>query len=258
MSLKFHVIGGDNAISRLFLDYGLTETSFKDSELMIFTGGADVSPQLYDEKPIQGTSTDEKRDEYEMNFYYDGIKAQKKAIGICRGAQFLHVLNGYPLWQDINNHAIGGATHLSVDIPTGDYVETSSCHHQMMRVDNISDPLNAFKVICTSQRSTRRSSEKMFTQLSKDSKDQSYRDDIEVLWYPFVRTLCYQGHPEYRKKECTLYFTRLLHRFEIISPECATQFYKKHYSARTTVEEEDEASATYKSWVDKMYPLSTD
>ena len=107
----------------------------KDVDLVVFTGGADVNPELYGEKKIPGTGVDPARDERDIAVfeYYKNIPK----VGICRGSQFLNVKNGGALWQDVNYH---GRSHdlinlLALPGTKFDYdtkVAVTSTHHQMM------------------------------------------------------------------------------------------------------------------------------
>jgi len=66
---------------------------------VVFTGGADVSPFMYGEKKLSVTCNDEHRDEQEKLFFERYTKVPK--VGICRGGQFLNVMNGGKMWQHV-------------------------------------------------------------------------------------------------------------------------------------------------------------
>lgn len=68
----------------------------------LFTGGHDVSPKLYNEKkqPYCGNPCDE-RDMIEKMVYTFADKKDKPILGICRGIQFINVMRGGTLYQDI-------------------------------------------------------------------------------------------------------------------------------------------------------------
>lgn len=108
--------------------------------LVIFGGGQDVSPAMYNHRNIaSGTSNfPTARDSLESRIYdvvmgdYEGIYC----LGICRGAQFLCAVSGGWLVQHLDNHA--GQDH--VVILTDDMfdakITTNSYHHQMMVPSN--------------------------------------------------------------------------------------------------------------------------
>ncbi len=68
----------------------------------LFTGGHDVSPALYHEKPLEGLVVScQKRDVMEGIVLGKAIEKDKPVLGICRGIQFINVYLGGTLYQDI-------------------------------------------------------------------------------------------------------------------------------------------------------------
>src|SRR5206468_3407306 len=78
--------------------------SVLEADLVIFAGGADVDPVLYGEVPHETTCCDPKRDQQDMDLYLMCVEHGIPMLGICRGAQFLHVMNGGKLWQHVDKH----------------------------------------------------------------------------------------------------------------------------------------------------------
>lgn len=69
---------------------------------LVLQGGADVSPGLYGEEPLQPAwCGDRVRDEYEMELFHEFLEAGKPVLGICRGAQLINVALGGSLYQDL-------------------------------------------------------------------------------------------------------------------------------------------------------------
>ena len=68
----------------------------------LFTGGQDVSPQMYGEamKPTCGELCPA-RDTLERELLYRALERDKPILGICRGIQFLNVALGGTLYQDL-------------------------------------------------------------------------------------------------------------------------------------------------------------
>lgn len=101
---------------------------------VLFTGGTDVDPDLYGEKPHPRTSPpDFERDAFEQSVWEWAKTNDIPCFGICRGSQFLYVMNGGTLRQHIEGHGIMGthkvwapghirSTHMSLDM--------TSTHHQ--------------------------------------------------------------------------------------------------------------------------------
>ena len=68
----------------------------------LFTGGHDVSPELYgEEKLLQCGKCSPERDRMETVLLHEILCADKPLLGICRGIQFLNAALGGTLYQDI-------------------------------------------------------------------------------------------------------------------------------------------------------------
>lgn len=167
-------------------------------DLAQFTGGEDVSPSYYGEKPISVTPYDLNRDKDE-EYIFNILKSYNiNMVGICRGGQFLNVMNGGKLWQDVNNHTLN-TTHEIIDNRTREVIRVTSTHHQMMRCNICAE------VIATAELATIKSNE--YITISKDS---GFIDN-EVLWYEDTKCLCFQPHPEFIWAYSTReYYIRLL------------------------------------------------
>lgn len=100
-------------------------------DLVVFTGGADVSPHIYGEEN-HASHCDEARDQFELDVYYSLTESQAKA-GICRGHQFLNCLAGGKLIQD---HGHLGSLRKVAGYINGRFPKTEEkgrvtvCHHQ--------------------------------------------------------------------------------------------------------------------------------
>lgn len=152
-----------------------------EASVFVFTGGADVSPELYGEHNV-GSYCDGQRDLVEQT-YFDQAKARGiPMIGICRGAQFLNVMNGGKMYQDVYNHGLFG-TH-PIKTVDGRQIEITSTHHQMMR------PRGNYKLIAW----TEHRSSKYMTHMGSIPPELDV--DPEIVFYPETKCLCIQGHPE--------------------------------------------------------------
>lgn len=69
---------------------------------IVFTGGADVNPALYgqEKKPFCGENV-ERRDVLEKELFQQAYARDMPIMGICRGSQFINVMLGGTLYQDI-------------------------------------------------------------------------------------------------------------------------------------------------------------
>ena len=125
--MKVYVVGGDinyvNFIKDVEIVYELDK-----AQLVVFTGGEDVTPSFYGCEKHHITYNNIERDQFEKEIF-DKIDPNKQVcLGICRGSQFLCVMNGGKLVQNVSNHAIG-YTHAITD---GNKIyQITSTHHQM-------------------------------------------------------------------------------------------------------------------------------
>ena len=68
----------------------------------LFTGGHDVSTDLYLEDPVPGmVDSCRARDDMELKVLDIAVKQDKAVLGICRGIQFINAALGGTLYQDL-------------------------------------------------------------------------------------------------------------------------------------------------------------
>ena len=155
----------------------------EEADLVVFAGGADVDPALYGEMPHSTTVHDEERDIQDIRLFNICKTLGIPMFGVCRGAQFLAVMNGFKLYQDVDGH---NQSHGMFDRKNKRYVNNvSSVHHQMV----ISGP--GMEVIAHSHQSKNRC-------YNDHMKSIGGHMDVEAY---FIRDMCclgVQGHPEYR------------------------------------------------------------
>lgn len=119
---------------------------------ILFTGGQDVSPSLYNEEPhmVIGPTSPE-RDASEVWIFNEAMKQKKPILGVCRGMQLINIVLGGSLYQDLSENpeitiqhqqktqtihpthsiTVKEGTCLSKIYQTGDYV--NSVHHQVLK-----------------------------------------------------------------------------------------------------------------------------
>lgn len=202
---KVLIVGGGNAYAQMFERNGFTVTTvIADADLLCFTGGEDVYPPFYGQ-PNVASGFSINRDLKEQEFYNYGKQWKLPMVGICRGGQFLNVMSGGSMYQDVNNHGIGG-THAALNLLDGATYQVTSTHHQMMRKGVKGE------VLVTAALSTRRT----YGEYDDNFKPVSItehglkEDDTECVIYRETRTLCFQPHPEYNAPSCTELFFKLL------------------------------------------------
>jgi putative glutamine amidotransferase len=110
----------------------------KSCDIIIFTGGGDVTPLFYGESNLYSYS-DTERDTKEFHLLDESIKLNKTIVGVCRGHQLINVALGGNLYQDIYNdlgirHHSGKAEwKYSNPLLSNLYININSLHHQAVR-----------------------------------------------------------------------------------------------------------------------------
>ena len=171
-------------------------SDFEDAALVVFTGGVDVDPSMYNgERSPYAQYHELERDKAEALIFQHCLDKKIPMVGICRGSQFLNVMNGGTLIQHIEGH-LGNHTMTTFE---GEIVEVTSTHHQMMVVGEGGDVLaQAYEKVMTPER--------------------AFWDDIvqaEVVWYEKTHSLCVQYHPEYMpaSSDGYIYFQKLIEEY---------------------------------------------
>ena len=176
-------------------------TNHKEADIIQFGGGADVSPEYYGHPLHDATYKDGARDKYCEGLF--DLSKDKLKVGICRGAQFLHVMNGGVLSQDIKGHAIGGTHAAYFRNPEKDFeksiVQVTSTHHQqLIRNNEVQHDLLMYSVDVGYDRTMYcEESGKFYV----EKQAATPRHEVESVFYPHQKTLCFQPHPEYVKHD---------------------------------------------------------
>jgi len=136
MSDKILVLNGESYASAV-KDIGpvvtdMTEFLHKptDFRCVLFTGGEDVSPELYDDASPKGyCHNNELRDKVEQNVFKLAYANNIAMAGICRGIQFLNVMAGGKLIHHLDGHSVG-KSHLMTTTIQEAPILVNSLHHQ--------------------------------------------------------------------------------------------------------------------------------
>lgn len=83
---------------------------------ILFTGGQDVAPELYGDKPTEAylatkPELSPERDHMETMLLRLTLDADKPILGICRGIQFINAALGGTLWHDLPTEHPSGVEH---------------------------------------------------------------------------------------------------------------------------------------------------
>lgn len=82
--------------------HGDADTYARIADGVMFTGGSDINPVHYGEKPYkEGLSYIDERDEMEIAICKSFYELKKPMLGVCRGIQTINVALGGTLVQDI-------------------------------------------------------------------------------------------------------------------------------------------------------------
>lgn len=199
---KVVIINGNGQYAEMFKRMGWEVGSIKDfftADLIQFTGGEDVTPMLYGEGVHPKTCHNERRDLEEAGYFAFAQRNKICMAGICRGGQFLNVMNGGKMYQHVNGHAKGREHNLE-DRLSGEQLSVTSTHHQMMI------PGYNGEIIAVAYESK--------VKESYDSVFLANEADVEVVYYDNTKSLCFQPHPEFYNADSTRdYYFELLNRY---------------------------------------------
>lgn len=179
-------------------EYEIVNT-IDESDIVVLTGGDDISPHLYNQKPLSCTYYNEHRDRVDLKAVQEGIDKKKFMVGVCRGAQLLNVVppNSGSMFQDCDNHTSG--YHDTFDAIEGKNYNLISVHHQMMI------PSDKATIVAYANEATYKENDNRYVE--------NEGHDIEVLWYQESKSLCFQAHPEFGHDETSKYFFSLMDRY---------------------------------------------
>ena len=191
---KVFVVGPAKSYSKWITDHILTD-NLEEADIVMFTGGEDVTPSLYGAHQHPTTYSNIQRD-MEEKAVFEKVRPDQLCVGVCRGSQLLCVLNGGKLIQNVSGHAIFG-THPIIGMDRNDVWEITSTHHQMQYPFEL--PETDYKLLYVSQRHS----------------DFYEGDGIE--WPPYEpeivlytvknkpKCLAIQGHPEMMRSETPIW-----------------------------------------------------
>lgn len=192
---------------RLFHEPQLIE----DMDLVVFTGGEDVSPDLYGDKVHPSSMINGKRDQLEQTVFNQAYIMSIPMVGICRGAQFLNVMNHGHLIQNVNGHSIGG-TH-PVHTKDGRTIQVTSTHHQLIVPANNAEVLAWSEgLISMLETGGTLNPQELLTPYKLAG---GLSKEPDVVFWERTNALGVQYHPEYMNPDSGgwLYFQELLNKY---------------------------------------------
>ena len=193
-----YVVGPEKNIgfAQMLVRAGCTKApSLEKADICIFTGSwTDVHPSLYGQNldtlhpSISATLEDMAEVSKEMvGTYVECLYCGIPMVGICGGAQHLHVFNGGSLYQHVSQHY--GDHSIWIE-STNEHLNSSSCHHQVcIENENMDVLARAYE------------SDKIWRNDHTFFVPQNGDSEVEAFWYENTFCLGVQGHPEYRGYE---------------------------------------------------------
>lgn len=201
----------DSSYAGIFSKYGYvdcipnpTAHMIREYGLLVYVGGNDVSPELYNHRTNSKTHSYLPLDGFNKLAHFIATEMEPRipVVGICKGAQQVFVFNGGTLYQHVNNHC---ETHSAVTTdPEYPIIQVTSSHHQMFDLHSI-DPCEYELLAWCEPRSDRYERE-------TDDDVGGYKVDPEVVYFPDTNQLAVQYHPEWMSTESPgyKYFDKLV------------------------------------------------
>lgn len=183
---KIYVVGGQKNYA-CWMEGNVVD-KMEDANLVVFTGGEDVSPELYAHDPHPTTHCNPARDAFEVGEWRKAMDLKKPMVGICRGAQFLCVMAGGKLIQhqpsDQFLHRINTFDERSIQV--------TSCHHQAQFPWDLAD--DDYRVLgwTVGMHPFHEGEQRKEMVIGRVPNN----IEVEDCHYPHIRALCIQSHPE--------------------------------------------------------------
>jgi gamma-glutamyl-gamma-aminobutyrate hydrolase PuuD len=184
-------------------------------KLMVFTGGADVSPEYYGDTSPKGVCyTNQDRDTEERTLFKFGEQRGIRMVGICRGMQFLNVMTGGKMIHDLSGH--GGGNHQLMTKDVAEPFLINSFHHQMC-IPHITTEILGW------------SHQKLSVRYigNKDEAVDYNGPEVEAIYMPWLKAFGVQWHPECMPENSRgrNWFIHLLRDFLVQSPQIIKKMY---------------------------------
>jgi putative glutamine amidotransferase len=176
-----------------WIDRAVETKDMKEADIVMFTGGEDVTPALYNEDKHPQTGNNIYRDLSEEAEFKRARRLGKKLLGICRGSQFLCVMAGGKLVQHQYN-----PDYLHTMLVSGPQrkILISSTHHQAQFPFNLEK--DEYKIIGWTKGMSA-------IHQGADFEEMNPEVECEIVAYPKINALGIQGHPEKLVEDKAIY-----------------------------------------------------
>lgn len=130
----------DHLTEKMFIGGGFDVTHDpEEADMICFTGGRDINPAFYLEDPHPKTdSPNVQRDANCVALYNFAVANGLPCVGICRGSQFLTVMQGGKLIQHVEQQHTYQHKVIMTEGPLKEMLVTSSHHQAMLPHKNVS------------------------------------------------------------------------------------------------------------------------
>jgi len=183
-----YVVGGSLGYAR-WLNARIVN-NIEEADLVMFTGGEDINPKLYNE-PVHPQTYFSSRDNHEVVMFKKAVELGIPIIGICRGAQLACALSGGRLIQ--HQHHPGMHPMITAD---NQVFLINSLHHQALFPFEM-DP-NSYEILAWANG---------LSKIHEDgNKNEMYTPELirklggviecEVVYFKNTNSLGIQCHPE--------------------------------------------------------------
>lgn len=174
--------------------------------LLIIHGGSDIHPSLYGRKNEHSSvgHAPSPRDQAEVLLFTQAVQKGIPILGICRGAQLGCAMASGILVQDVDGHGWGHR----ITTKDGRTMMTTSIHHQMMYPWKTKHELLGWSSIPRSTYYAGVTDEELAdwptTTYESANGETEGLIEPEIVWFPELKCLAVQGHPEMMDAKCDL------------------------------------------------------
>lgn len=187
--MKVYVSGSDKQAANWLMAHLVYKID--EADIVLFTGGPDVDPDLYGEPSHPHTKVSVWRDLDDLKTYKKAIKLKIPMVGVCRGAQFLCVMAGGRLVQHQKDAPF---LHHEIETTLLPRITVNSSHHQamwpwMMCPDDF--------VVLGWSRGISPYHENGYHEEVVDANPLALGREVEIAYFRKNNALCIQSHPEW-------------------------------------------------------------
>jgi putative glutamine amidotransferase len=155
--------------------------------VFLFTGGEDIHPSTYKTENYGCGYTNPERDKEEFYWFDYCVQNKIPMIGICRGMQLFTVATGGFLLQDVGNHCV--PSHSVYFSSLDKHCQVNSIHHQMCVPKE-----GTYEVLAYTRK---QGIFKNIPEYELEYFNSMFKEkEPESLWFPKVKALGVQWHPE--------------------------------------------------------------